>query len=283
VARLPVIKCQGTGNDFVLLDNGEDAYFRYPDLAKTLCNRRYGVGGDGLLVLLPSTRSGVDVVMRIFNADGSEAEMCGNGVRCVARYWFESRRDAPRSLAIQTAGAVVRTEIVELGPRFAVRVAMGAPREISSYEKPVKIGDVLARFANVSMGNPHRVALIDESLDDIDLDAFANEVESLGSFPDGVNVEIARADSDLISMRVRERGVGETLACGSGACAVAVAAILAGRAASPVTVTMPGGEVVVDWAGPGEIAYLTGGAEIVFRADVEIGDSLTAPAGVFSR
>jgi len=280
MARLAVTKCQGAGNDFVLLDRTAGAPLRYPEIAQALCDRNFGVGGDGLLVLEPASVPGSDLTMRIFNADGSQAEMCGNGVRCVARYMHDRRPESPRRLTIDTASGVVRAEVVADAPRFSARVAIGVPDEIRIYDKE-EIASIPGVLADVVIGNPHRVVFVDLDLMTIDLAAVADELAADGVFEAGANVEVARIFAGgPIAMRVFERGVGETLACGTGACAVAVAAIEMERAASPVCITMQGGEVVVEWAGPGEQAYLTGGAEIVFDADVEVPDALTVPAAL---
>jgi diaminopimelate epimerase len=213
--------------------------------------------------------------MRIVNADGSDAETCGNGIRCVARYLHERRAASPRKLAIETASGIVRTEVVAGAPAFTVRAAMGAPGNVRVYDDHLDVGGgVAANMVDVSMGNPHSVAFVDTDLDALDLPAMASEISARGKFEHGVNVEVARVLGDAVDMRVFERGVGETLACGTGACAVAVAAIATGRAQSPVRIAMRGGDVVVAWAVPDDKVYLTGGAEIVFDADVDVHDSL---------
>ena len=278
MARLSIAKCQGTGNDFVLLEVGANAMHPYADLAAALCNRRFGVGGDGLLVVAPCDVPGQDLTMRIFNADGSEAEMCGNGVRCVARYRYDRGDGAPRHLAIGTKSGIVRTEVVQVVPRFEVRVEMGVPDSIVAGDRIRSVAGTRAELVDVSMGNPHCVAFVDEELESVALPEFAAEIERNGAFPGGVNVEIARARMPDIAMRVHERGVGETWACGTGACAVAVAAIVTGRAASPVRVSMRGGDVTVEWAGPRARAYLTGGAETTFEAEVDVADEILAQA-----
>jgi len=278
MARLAVTKCQGAGNDFVLLDRTAGAPLRYPEIAQKLCDRNFGVGGDGLLVLERPSTAGSDLTMRVFNADGSQAEMCGNGIRCVARYVHDRKPGSPRSLAIDTTSGVVRSEVVADAPRFSARVAMGVPDDIRIYDKE-EVAGIPGYLADVVIGNPHRVVFVESDLMTIDLASVAGELTTDGVFEAGANVEVARIfAAGPIGMRVFERGVGETLACGTGACAVSIAAIEMGRAASPVRVTMQGGEVVVDWAGPGAQAYLTGGAEIVFDADVEVPDAFAAPA-----
>jgi diaminopimelate epimerase len=278
MARLAVTKCQGAGNDFVLLDRTASVPLPYPEIAQVLCDRNFGVGGDGLLVLERPVAPGSDVAMRIFNADGSQAEMCGNGVRCVARFMHDRRAQSPRRLAIETTSGLVRTEVVADAPDFSVRVVMGIPDDVRIYDRE-EVAGIRGVLADVVIGNPHRVIFVELDLMTIDLAAVATEIASDGVFDDGANVEVARVfTGGPIAMRVLERGVGETLACGTGACAVAIAAIEMELASSPVRVTMQGGEVVVDWAGPGEHASLTGGAEIVFDAEIDVPDALVASA-----
>jgi len=279
MARLAITKCQGAGNDFVLIDRtGAHTPLSYPEIAVALCDRNFGVGGDGLLVLEPAAAPGCDLAMRIFNADGSQAEMCGNGVRCVARFLHDRRAAAPRRLSIETTCGVVRTEVVAGGTPFSVRVAMGVPGDIR--KRVLKSVGGVADLVDVTMGNPHCVMFVDVDLMPIDLAAVAGRIASDGGFDDGVNVEVARVfEPGLIAMRVFERGVGETLACGTGACAVAAAAIALERAASPVRVSMQGGDVTIEWGGPGEPIFMTGGAEIVFDAEVDVTeDAVAAPA-----
>ena len=266
---ISVTKCHGTGNDFVLLDDRVGNGVAYPELARRLCDRRFGIGADGLLVLLrPHERTDgerVDLGMRIFNADGGEAEMCGNGIRCVARYVArESGRDEP--LAIETLAGTVRTQPV--GER--VRVQMGTPVLASPLYTDVEFDGRVLRFACISMGNPHAVILVHEPPERFDLERLSAAVARAASARNGINVEIANAGPRAISMRVQERGVGETLACGTGASAVAVAAMVEARAKSPVEVEQRGGNVTIEWQGEGTPLFLTGSAELVFDTTVTI-------------
>jgi diaminopimelate epimerase len=280
MAVLHVTKCQGTGNDFVLLDrSAADGGIDYPTLAQHLCDRRRGVGADGLLVLEPATQPGADIAMRIFNADGTEAEMCGNGIRCVARFMRDRHSPAPAHLVIQTAAGMIDADVVEDAPQFSVRVNMGIPEDVFVYDDRAIVGGYGADLADVKIGNPHSIAFLDVDLDAVDLPALAAEIAANGPFADtGVNVEIARVYDSAVAMRVFERGVGETWACGTGACAVAAAAITLSRVSSPVQVMMRGGDVNVAWAGLDTPMYLTGGAELVFDAAVDIPDAIVTHA-----
>ncbi len=275
MARLSITKCQGTGNDFVLVDRTDAPLAAdWPEIAKILCDRHLGVGGDGMLLLGHADAPGADVALRIFNADGSPAEMCGNGVRCIARYLYERRPHKPIRAAVQTPSGTVRTEIVKSDGELSVRVDMGVPEDVTLYERP-NLAGMRARAADVTLGNPHSVAFVDAPLLDIDLAAVAHAIARDGGYEDGVNVEVARLfPNGLLAMRVYERGVGETQACGTGACAVALAAIEMGKATSPVRVQMEGGDVTVEWGGRGQPAYLTGGAELVFDTAVDIAPAL---------
>ena len=280
MTRLAVLKCQASGNDFVLLDHTGGARADYSALAKALCDRRFGVGADGLLVLHPASSPNADVAMHIFNADGTEAEMCGNGIRAVARYMHDRKPDEPVRLAVETQSGIMRTQVLRGGaPPFEVRVAMGPRRTIFTYDAPVSgiFESGPARLVEVDLGNPHTAAFVDTDLDSIDLAAGAREIVARRGGNE-VNVEVARESEGAIAMRVFERGVGETPACGTGACAVALAAIALGRARSPVRVKMRGGEVLVEWEGHGSEIYLTGGAELVFDAALDVPDEIVASA-----
>ena len=281
MAPLFVTKWQGTGNDFVLLDNRADAAYSYPELARALCDRRFGVGADGLLVLLPPPDdSSCDVTMRIFNADGSEAETCGNGIRCVARYVASTDPDK-RRLSVQTLAGPMVTNLVRSERAEAVEVNMGVPRleraHIGMRGPSGRVLDELIgaageslRVSAVSMGNPHCVIFTERALESVDLQVLAEAIHKTDLFTAGANVEVAHLSGGKIAMRVWERGVGETWACGSGACAVAVVAILSGRASSPLSVAMRGGSVEIAWAGEAKPVMLTGPAERVFGAQVEV-------------
>jgi diaminopimelate epimerase len=278
VTPLRFYKLQGAGNDFVLLDaftqplpSGEVA-----SLARRLCDRRFGVGADGLLIVEPSERA--DYRMRLYNADGSEATMCGNGIRCVARYLWEHHCPDAGSLAIETGAGVRRVHRLSQG-RF--QVEMGVPRLMPSppvSPSPNRLGEgeqvvplshavgegqgVRANF--VHTGAPHLVLFVD-SVDAFPLETLGAQLERHPQFPDRVNVSVAQVEApNRVRARVWERGVGATLACGTGACAVVVAGVQMGRLEREVRVQMPGGMLEVEWR-PDDTLWLTGDAELVFE------------------
>ncbi len=270
---------QGTGNDFVVVD-ARDTERDWPSLAVAACDRHFGIGADGLLLVLPSDAAGLR--MRIFNPDGSEAEMCGNGIRCFVKYAVE-RGLAPLrdgAMRVETLAGVLEAQPALDGGRVAsVRVAMGRPR-FAPQEVPVAIEaeppltdvrlEVDGRELSVtcvSMGNPHAVEFLESPVSDFPLEAIGPLVERHPLFPNRVNFEIARPLArGRIEARVWERGAGITLACGSGAAAVLVAARLRGLADERVEVSLPGGPLTLEWDGSGEV-YLTGPAEEVFEGE----------------
>lgn len=276
------VKMQGTGNDFVLVRPQEEQ--DWPTLARVMCDRHYGIGADGLILVLPSAVA--DFRMRIFNPDGSEAEMCGNGIRCFARYVVEHRlANAGQSqLAIETLAGVRQIDLIAKDDRVeAVRVGMGRPRlraedipmavdsdhiDITPIiDYPIVVEGRELPITAVSMGNPHAVHFTEEPVGEFPLEELGPRVEHHAAFPQRVNFEVARVlDKDTIEVRVWERGAGVTLACGTGACAVAVAARLRGHTGDNVDITLPGGRLRIAWDGGGEV-YLTGPAEFVFRGE----------------
>lgn len=255
----PVSKWHGTGNDFIVLDARGAGDAPYAEIARAVCHRRFSIGADGLLVLTEAHVRGADIAMRVFNPDGSEAQMCGNGVRCVSRY-LHAEKSGREKLAIETNAGIVQTEIVSWQGEPGVRVLMGIP-EVRQETRD--------RFF-VVMGNPNIVCFTDKALNEFDLPRFAAEAVSAGAIVGGANVEIVRVENDGLHMRVHERGAGETWGCGTGACAVAAAAISSANAQSPVRVHSKGGFVDVEWEGSCFPAYLTGAAQLVYRTEVDL-------------
>jgi len=273
------VKMHGTGNDFVLLrvQGDEQDWSR---LAQAMCDRHYGIGADGLILVLPSSQA--DVGMRMFNPDGSEAEMCGNGLRCVVKYAVDEGLAQPRDgrISVETAVGVLAAQVFgKKGAVERVRVSMGVPRfapqeipVLAEGEPPLKDlpldieGERLA-VTCVSMGNPHAVHFIERPVAEFPLESIGPKVEHHPLFPQRVNFEVVRVlGRERMEARVWERGAGITLACGSGACAAVVAAQLHGLVGKRVDITLPGGGLTVEWDGAGE-CYLTGPAELVFEGE----------------
>jgi diaminopimelate epimerase len=253
-------KMHGVGNDFIVFDPGEVAGLDLPDLARKACDRHFGVGADGVLVPEPSEAA--DLRMVYFNADGSPSEMCGNGLRCLARYAKDRGLVEGDALTVQTGAGVKKVVLLGGG---SSRVDMGPP----AFDSEVELHGF--HFLRVSMGNPHAVALLgsEEEVGALDLREVGPPVENDPLFPQRTNVEFVHVrEEHEVMMRVWERGAGETLASGSGSCAAAVAAVRRGLARSPVRVRLDGGMVEVEWAGDGEPVYMTGPAEYVCEGDL---------------
>ena len=271
-------KMQGTGNDFLFVESsGEER--DWDALSRAMCERHYGAGADGLIVVLPSERA--DVRMRLFNADGSEAEVSGNGVRCLVKYAIERGLAKPRDghVNIEAVHGVLEAEASMDGETVtAVRLSMGPPRfapdevpVIAEMEPvidfPLEVDGQRLLLTCVSMGNPHAVLFVEEPVERYPLEALGPKVEHHPAFPARVNFGVGRMlGRERMELRVWERGVGETLACGSGSSAAMVAARLKGQAGDRIDITQPGGLLTVEWDGRGEV-YLTGGAEFVFEGD----------------
>jgi diaminopimelate epimerase len=268
-------KLQATGNDFILIDAGKNR--DWSSLAEVMCHRHFGIGADGLIILLTSKIA--DMRMRLFNLDGSEAEACGNGLRCLARYAIDRGLVDSRELAVETLGGVRKVRL--LGN--LIQVDMGKPK-FKADEVPMLIKDKLDIILDypiivhrkkllltcLSMGNPHAVCFIDEPVANFPLFELGPEVENHPLFPNRVNFEVANVvgpkSRNKLRARVWERGVGETLSCGTGACAIAVAARLHDRVAGNVDIILPGGVLTVAWDGMGEVMLL-GPAELVFEGE----------------
>jgi diaminopimelate epimerase len=272
-------KMHGTGNDFVLTES-TDLDFDWPSLAVRVCDRHFGVGADGLIVSFPSAKA--DRRMRIFNPDGSEAEMCGNGVRCFVKYLLDQGvlAAADGVMTVDTMAGVLEARATRdsNGRVETVRVAMGAPhldpQDVGArIEQAGPVRDLPLTAANeplaltlVSMGNPHAVHFLDGAPSDFDLHRIGPAVEHDPLFAHRTNFEIVQVrDRTHLEMRVWERGAGETLACGTGACAAVVAARLHDRADEDVDVAVPGGTLRISWDGAGEV-YLEGPATFVFAS-----------------
>ncbi len=275
--RLDFTKMHGLGNDFILVDCRDKAVSdRLPaigELSRRLCHRRFGIGADQMLLLYPSKTA--DFMMKIFNADGSEVEMCGNGIRCLAKYIWDRGMSEKDELSVETAAGIIRP--VKAGEM--VRVDMGEP-VLEAQAIPVNLEGVIKNFpliiegkkfriTCVSMGNPHAVIFVGD-VDGFDVKKYGPAIETHELFPNRTNVEfIQTVGTERLKMRVWERGAGETMACGTGASAAAVAASLNGFTGRKVTVGLLGGELSVEWSGDNHV-YMTGPAEEVFEGRIEV-------------
>jgi diaminopimelate epimerase len=298
---LPFTKVQGIGNDFVVVDlrpgrpgaaaggpSPED-----PQAVRAICDRRFGIGGDGVLAILPSQVG--DARMRVLNADGSEAEMCGNGIRCVTKVLYESDPGMRRPVlqietgagvlacATEATGGVVTSVTVDMGrPRFTrTEIPLAPPGDTRALRETIVAGDRTFRFTAVSMGNPHAVIFVD-GRDDLRAlaETYGPQLEVADRFPKRTNVEFARVRGSEIDLVVWERGCGITLACGTGACATAVAACLEERLGpGPETpVHLPGGTLGITVAKDDGGVRMRGPAEIVFGGAVDVAELLARQA-----
>lgn len=273
IQGLSFTKMVGTGNDFVLVDGFREVLENPEATARTLCDRRWGVGGDGLLILLPAGDS--HIRMRMFNPDGSEAEACGNGLRCLVKYAFDHGHVSERVLTVDTTAGVRKAEVTLEGDTVAsVRVGMGFPSTLPA-DVPVAVeGDDALRVrleaagqsfegTAVSMGNPHFVVFVSD-VEAVDLEAVGPAIEGHPLFPNRTNVEFVEVVSrEAVRQRTWERGAGETLACGSGASAVCVASSLLGKTERRIEVRLRGGELRLDWSESGKV-FLEGPAREVY-------------------
>jgi len=279
-------KMEGAGNDYVYID-ARAFDIDWPELSKAMSDRHFGIGGDGIILLKKSDKA--DIRMRMFNADGSEGEMCGNGIRCLTKFAVERGvvKASEKGVTVDTlAGIRTVVPVMERGKVTRARVAMGKPilnpadvpvkpqpgqgRKIGEAvaEHPLAIDGVNLKLTFVSMGNPHAVAFIDQPVDQFPLHTIGPKVEHHPLFPKRVNFEIVNVTGpNKLRVRVWERGSGETLACGTGACGVAVASrLLEKTKPGTVDITLPGGTLNIAWDGKGEV-YMEGPATEVFSGE----------------
>jgi diaminopimelate epimerase len=278
--QIEFTKYQGLGNDFVLVDNrGQAEPLLTPEQSIQVCDRHFGVGADGVIFLLPG-KSGANFSMRIYNSDGSEPEMCGNGIRCLARFIADLERGSTQTYTIQTLAGLITPEVL---PNGQVKVNMGSPRLLAQ-EIPTtlatpdeKVVDVTLEVAGqvwaltcVSMGNPHCITFVDD-VGAIALEQLGPQFEHHEAFPQRTNTEfIEVVRSDYLKMRVWERGAGITLACGTGACAALVAGVLTGRCANAATIELPGGSLYIEWSALDQAVFMTGPAQKVFTGVLQL-------------
>ena len=274
-------KVHGLGNDFILVNAGIAERFPddYATLAKEMCDRKFGIGADGLVLLLDSGVA--DVRMRIINSDGSEAEMCGNAIRCVAKYLYEHNIVRKEEIKVETLAGIIVPQVMQRnGVVEAIKVDMGEPRlqreEIPMLGEtgrvindPLEVAGQNFYITAVSMGNPHCIIFV-EDLAAVPLELIGPRIEQHVAFPKKTNVEFVQVlNPQEVRMLVWERGAGPTMACGTGACAVAVAGVLNGLTEKQVTVHLPGGPLQIEWADNGKL-YMTGPAVEVFQGEYTV-------------
>lgn len=270
-------KMHGIGNDYIYINCMESVPDRLPELAEEMSDRHFGVGGDGIVLICPSDKA--DFRMRMFNNDGSEARMCGNASRCIAKYVHDHKLTDKTCISLETLSGikVLSLNMSPSGEVESVTVDMGEP-ELNAglvpvrstaekmVEEPVATSCGEVRVTAVSMGNPHGVVFVDR-IEDVPFETLGPELEKHSMWPDRANIEFLQIISPLEArMRVWERGTGETLACGTGACASAVAAALTGRCGREVTIHLRGGDLHIRWADNGHV-MMTGGATEVFEGN----------------
>ncbi|MCL2117249.1 MAG: diaminopimelate epimerase [Planctomycetaceae bacterium] len=277
-------KMHGLGNDYIYVNCfSEKLPYEPKKLSPIISDRHFGVGGDGMILICPSDVA--DAKMQMFNADGSESGMCGNGIRCVAKYLYDFGIVPKNELTIESGGKVLTLQLtIENGKMTLARVDMGEPvlvpdhvptllRSLDGYPEhavvdvPLTVAGKVFAVSAVSMGNPHCVTFVEELTDDQVL-GFGPKIETDSAFPQRVNVEFVKIISPTeLRMRVWERGSGETLACGTGACAVAVAGVLSGRSERRVQIELLGGRLGIEWSEADNHVLMTGPATTVFTGD----------------
>lgn len=280
--KIKFTKMHGCGNDYVYV-NCMDKLIDNPEkVSQYISDRHFGIGSDGLILICPSDVA--DFRMAMYNADGSEGKMCGNGVRCIAKYVYEYGLTDKKKISLETKSGIKYLDMdIEDGKVQMVKVDMGAPI-LKPAEIPVKTDSSMDSFINqpldvdgntfmvtcVSMGNPHAVVYLND-VKNLEIEKIGPMFEMHPCFPDRVNTEFVRVvDGHTLEMRVWERGSGETLACGTGACAVAVASILNGHVSGEVTVKLLGGDLKILWDEQENIVYMTGPAAVVFDGEIQV-------------
>ena len=273
-------KMHGLGNDYVYVNCFEEKIDNPPAVARFVSDRHFGIGSDGLIMINPSKTA--DFEMEMYNADGSRGEMCGNGIRCVAKYVYDYGLTDKTQISVETLGGIKYLDLtVEDGKVSLVKVDMGKPELeadlipiISEREQvidePIEVDGKEYHMTGVSMGNPHDVVYIDD-VQGLDIEKIGPKFENHERFPQRINTEFARViDRKTVEMRVWERGSGETLACGTGACAVAVSSILNNLTDTQVTVKLLGGDLQIEWDREKDRVFMTGPATVVFDGVIDI-------------
>ena len=282
--KLQFAKYQGLGNDFVLIDNRQQQELALsPEQVTRVCDRHFGVGADGVIFLLPG-QAGTDYTMRIINSDGSEPEMCGNGIRCLARFIADLEGKSPTDSLAYRIHTLAGEITPELQPDDQVKVNMGPPQLVAAQipttldptdngtvvDQAIVVADQKWQVTCVSMGNPHCIAFVDD-VSAVALDQIGPQFEHHSAFPQRINTEFVQVvKPDYLKMRVWERGAGATMACGTGACAVLVAGVLTGRCQPQATIELPGGPLDIAWTSTDPSVYMTGPADAVFAGVLDL-------------
>ena len=269
-------KMQGIGNDYVYVNGFEETVEDPAAAAVFVSNRNFGIGSDGLILILPTETA--DCRMDMYNMDGSRGAMCGNGIRCVGKYVYDHGIVTKTEIDVETASGLRHLSLhVSDGKVDAVTVDMGSPVLTSEIGEPIRVGEETFRFTGISMGNPHAVVFLDEaeslggSLTELKLSEIGPKFETHERFPDRVNTEFVQVrDRKHVKMRVWERGSGETLACGTGACAVLAACVLNDRTDPEAQIELLGGTLSIRWDRKADKLYMTGPAVEVFSGEIEL-------------
>ena len=280
MSRIEFCKMHGIGNDYVYINGFEQPLEDPARAAIALSDRHFGVGSDGLVLIMPSAKA--DFMMDMYNSDGSRGKMCGNAIRCVGKYVYERQMTKKKELSIETLSGIKTLRLqIRHGLVERVTVDMGPPllqpslipvnwRDQSMVDEPVAVAGQLYRLTCLSMGNPHAVTFTDR-VDELDLAALGPYFEKHTLFPDRINTEFVKViDKSNLRMRVWERGSGETMACGSGACAALVAAVLTGRCGRRAMVHLNGGELLIEWPSDQASVMMTGPAAFVFDGQIDL-------------
>ena len=268
------------GNDYVYVNCLQEKVEDPSGTARKISDRHFGIGSDGLILIKPSEKA--DFQMDMYNADGSKGAMCGNGIRCVAKYVYDYGLTDKTSISVETGSGIKYLDLtVENNKVTMVKVDMGEPDLTASHipikaqteqviDEPIEVDGKTYRITGVSMGNPHGVVFLDD-IDSLDIEKIGPSFENHVRFPDRINTEFVQLDNrSHVRMRVWERGSGETLACGTGACAVAVACVVNGLTQREVTVSLRGGDLKICWDEKDGHVYMTGPATVVFDGEIEL-------------
>ena len=273
-------KMHGIGNDYVYVNCLQEKVEDPSGTARKVSDRHFGIGSDGLILIKPSKKA--DFEMEMYNADGSRGAMCGNGIRCVAKYVYDYGLTDKTSISVETGSGIKYLDLtVENNKVTMVKVDMGEPDLAADHipiiaqterviDEPIEVEGKTWRITGVSMGNPHGVVFLDD-IDSLAIEKIGPAFENHARFPDRINTEFVQLDNRRhVRMRVWERGSGETLACGTGACAVAVACVLNGLTEREVTVSLRGGDLKICWDEKDGHVYMTGPATVVFDGEIEL-------------